>query len=1022
MGEESNHAGSPVFPTLAADAPAYIFFTSGTSGRPKGILGNHRGLAHFIGWQGVEHGVTPADRVAQLTALSFDVILRDLFLPLCHGATLCLPPPGALGVPERILGWLAAERVSIVHLVPSIAEWWLDKGADRPETAPRPENLRWVFFAGEPLTASLVARWRERLGDRAAIVNLYGPTETTLAKFHFRVPPDPEEGVQPIGRPLPETRFLLRNAAGAPCAPGEPGEIIIRTPFRSSGYLEPGPRGGFFPNPADPSDLLYRAGDLGRRRADGAVEILGRLDDLIKIRGVRVSPAEVQACLAAAPGVARAVVLAEVPAPPESPRLIAFIQFSGPDLNFPALGEQLRRSLPSSMIPERFVAVTSFPLTANGKIDRRALLALARPGAAPVSHSLVPPADETEGRLLEIWQSVFGRPEISVTDHFLELGGHSLLAAQLAARLREIFRRAVPLHLVFEAPTIRELARRLPDFPAGGAATAPIMASPEPVAPLSRSQERIWLQHHLEPDLPVYHLPIALRLSGELDLARLQDALTSLVRRHGILRKVFRMETARPVQVVFPSGALLLEHLDLRGLPEPEREAQLRHHATTEALRPFSDLDKTPPVRAILVRLAEHDHILLLNLHHLVGDGWSSVLLLRELGELYSRPSAPVPALPFQYADFARWDRALPASLPADLAYWRDRLEGTADAPPFPTDFPPPAAPDHQGAEISLRLPVALSETVRSLARAEESSLFMVLLAAFQVYLAGLTDRSDLILGAPVANRPLRETESLIGCFINVLPLRGRPPATGSFLEFLRATRALALADFDHQAPFEEIVRIARPQRVPGVHPLFQVLLNVLNFDPLPQTWQGLEAGRVFPAVPFPKFAWTVYVREGPAVELQFIYSPELYDPARMRTRAEGFRSCLEQLLAHPHAPLASLRLDPTALLTGVEALPAAPPAVALEGKVPILDRILAAWTRHLPEGSSPGLDDNFFTLGGHSLLAMQVTYELEQDLGLAVPLRAFFTYPTVRALGAHLSTLAWHAGPAVPGQPEWDI
>ena len=439
-----------------ADA-AYLFFTSGTTGRPRAVLGSRQGLEHFLRWQRDEFEIGSRDRAAQLTGFSFDVVQRDVLTPLTAGATLCLPVPGVDDAPDRILDWLAAERITLVHAVPSLAQAWLE-AADPNVRLP---DLRLAFFAGEPLTDTLVRRWRQ-FAPNCRILNLYGPTETTLAKCCYEVPANPGPGIMPIGRPLPQTQILVPNEARQLCGIGEPGELVIRTPFRSHGYFHAPEETArrFLPNPwsQDPNDLVYGSGDLGCYRSDGSLEILGRRDDQVKIRGVRIEPEEIAYVIATHPGVRANVVVARANAGGEK-RLIAYVVPAGACQHLARdLRDHLRRVLPAACLPSAVVTLDELPLTPNGKIDRARLPAPPIPGPeSDAEATLHPPGTEQERQLVRIWSEVLGCGPIGIESDFFELGGHSLLALSLLGRMRRELNLSLDLPGFFRAPTIRGL-------------------------------------------------------------------------------------------------------------------------------------------------------------------------------------------------------------------------------------------------------------------------------------------------------------------------------------------------------------------------------------------------------------------------------------------------------------------------------------------------------------------------------------------------------------------------------------
>ena len=645
---------------------AYVFFTSGTTGKPKGVLGTHGGLAHFLGWQRTTFQVGLDDRAAQLTALSFDVVLRDIFLPLTSGATLLLPPTEN-PTSHRIPSWLARERVTLLHTVPSVARTWLEPDVLRPLPA-----LRRAFFAGEPLGDPLVRRFRQALATRTEVVNLYGPTETTLARCFHRVPVPEDAGIQPVGRPLPESQALvLRWVNGEPhlCGVGEPGEIVLRTPFRTLGYLEEGEaQGRFLANPYrhDPEDLLYRSGDLGSWRRDGVLEIHGRLDHQVKIRGVRVEPAEVAAGLETHPAVHSAVVMGQAD-PDGQPTLVAWwvAEEGSPNPSDRALREHLGERLPQAAIPSIFRALDAMPLTPNGKVDRRRLPEPSwdRETSAATSK---PPRGPVEELLAGLMGEVLRRRTVGRDEDFFTLGGHSLLATRLVARIRRVLGVEVSLAELFTTPTVVGLARLVAQRKEGGgealegAVLPAVRALPEGSSPvLSFAQERLWFLDQLDPGRAIYNVHQAARLRGALRIPALATALDRVSRRHKVLRTGFGHRQGKP-EVLGTDAPLALPVVDLRALPPAFRQAEERRLGREQTGLPF-DLGRPPLLRALLLALGSEEHGLLLTLHHIVCDAWSLGLLVDEVARLYGAASQgeshPLPPLPVQYQDFAHTQR-----------------------------------------------------------------------------------------------------------------------------------------------------------------------------------------------------------------------------------------------------------------------------------------------------------------------------------------------------------------------------
>ncbi|MCZ6673341.1 MAG: amino acid adenylation domain-containing protein, partial [Verrucomicrobia bacterium] len=442
------------------DSPAYVFFTSGSTGTPKAILGRYEGLNHFINWQRKAFKIGPNDRVSQLTSLSFDVSLRDIFLPLASGATLCLPPEGLLLLDSDTLSWLKDERISVVHTVPSIIEVWLQRQMDAVDELP---DLRWTFSAGEPLGASLVGKWRA-IARQSEIVNLYGPTETTLAKCWYKVPSYPTDGIQPIGEALPNSAVMIMSSDLRPAGIGELGEIVIRTPYTSLGYLEESEENekAFVQNPylEDPQDVLYRSGDLGRLRPDGVIEILGRLDDQIKIRGVRIEPRSIELVLDSYPGIDSCRVIGTKDKNGESSLVAYAVTSSG--ISHVELREHLSSTLPQSMIPSAFVFLDKLPLTVNGKLDKKAL---PEPefDRQNLDTQFVASRNELEEHLTRIFRDLLGVNNVGIHDNFFNLGGNSLKAVRLCYKIKEQIGKSLRVASVFESPTVAQLSRILKD-------------------------------------------------------------------------------------------------------------------------------------------------------------------------------------------------------------------------------------------------------------------------------------------------------------------------------------------------------------------------------------------------------------------------------------------------------------------------------------------------------------------------------------------------------------------------------
>ncbi|HEV2146577.1 MAG TPA: amino acid adenylation domain-containing protein, partial [Longimicrobiaceae bacterium] len=901
------------------DDMCYVYFTSGSTGTPKAIAGRLKGIDHFVRWETGTFGVGEGTRVSQFTSPAFDASLRDFFVPLCAGGTVCAPETReTLLDPAALVEWIDRERIELVHCVPS-----LFRSIVQQEPAPeRFPALRHVLLAGEPLPPVDVRRWMDVFGERVELVNLYGPSETTMVKLFHRVTrADADRRSIPIGRPMEGARAVVVDERGRACPPGRVGEILIRTPYRTLGYYRQPELTAqvFVPNPfnprQDPEDLVYRTGDLGRVLDDGSLEILGRRDHQIKLRGVRIEPGEVEHALRTHPAVRDVVVVDREDARGER-LLCAYVVLAGPT-PADALREHLSGRLPESMLPAVFVPLDRLPLTATGKVDRGAL-----PAPAPAVHDFVAPRTATEEALARVWTETLGVERVGVHDSFFALGGYSLLAAQAVARVRDEFGIVLPLRALFDAPTVAGLAERVEAerAAAAGPAEAPIPRVPRDGAaplPLSFAQERLWFLQQLDPADTTHNMAGALRLSGALDAAALEGALAGVVRRHETLRtRILTTPAGQAVQVIDPPAPVPLPLDDLAALPEGEREGEARRRIAAEVLRPF-DLERGPLFRVRLLRLGEEEHVLAWTVHHIVSDGWSSGVLAREVSALYAvavGAGAPeLPELPVQYADYAAWQRE---RLPADaverqLAWWREHLGGGLPNPELPRDRPAPAERTHAAAQEVVVLPRALGDRLAALGRAGDATPFMVLFAAFNALLHRYTGEDDLVAATAVAGRGFRELEGLIGFFVNTLALRTELSGDPTFRELVARVRATALAAFAHQeVPFQAVARALDPHGA-GSEALTRVMFVHQHAAAGSELrLPGLEV-RPFPvATGGESFDLTVWATDAPhGVLVQAQYPTDFYDAATVRRLLGHFATLLEAAAADPERRLSELPL-----------------------------------------------------------------------------------------------------------------
>ena len=912
-----------VRPEAGAAHLAYVIYTSGSTGRPKGTLVSHGAIANRLLWMRDAFPLGPGDAVLHKTPFSFDASIWEIFLPLLCGSRVELAEPLGHRDASYLVRAVADRRVTVLQLVPSMLGPFLDEVAAGEAGSRCRRVLRRLFCGGETLPAALASRSRQLLG--AEVCNLYGPTEAAIdATFHPAIAGDAEGPAVPIGRPLDNVRVLLLAPRRGLAPDGAVGEIHIGGAGLARGYLDRPDLTAerFVPDPWSgvAGARLYTTGDLARRRPDGALEFLGRIDDQVKLRGLRIELAEIESALAAHPGVAEAAVALreDPPGPADAPgavRLVAYlVPRPGATVAEDDLLARLAARLPRSMVPTAFVALQTLPRLPNGKVDRRALPA---PAARSLAAGSIAPRTPTEEVLAARWAEVLGVPRLGVYDDVYELGWHSLLATQLASKLRRTFGVEVPLRALFERPTVAALAARIDSALRGDPSLEPppLAAAPrgEPL-PLSFGQARLWFLDRLEPGNPFYNIPMALAFRGRLDARALARALAEVRSRHESLRTTFVEIDERPFQVIGAPLPVPLPHIDLEALPDGVRERAERRLRELEAAAPF-DLERGPLLRARLLRLGPEDHVGLFTVHHIVSDGWSTGLLVAEVAAIYGalaagrEPALSAPAI--QYADFARWQREWleGEALDAQADWWRRHLEGAPAVLDLPSDRSRPEVQSFRGATRARPLPGELAAGVAALARREGATPFMVLFAAGAALLGWWGGTDDLVIGTDIAGRHRPETEGIVGFFINQLALRVRLDGDPTFAGLLGRVRESTFGAYAHQdLPFDALVEILRPERSAAFAPLFQVKLN-LNNMPLPALeLPGLAIAPLAVERGTAQFdwIWNVYESDGGWL-LAVEYATDLFEAATAERLLADFEALLAAAVASPELRLTDL-------------------------------------------------------------------------------------------------------------------
>jgi amino acid adenylation domain-containing protein len=914
--EISREAATPPGTSVRPENLAYVIYTSGSTGRPKGVLVSHRNLVHSLSAR-LGYYRNPVESFLLLSSFAFDSSVAGIFGTLAQGGALVLPEEDAQRDVPRLLDLLDRHRISQLLSLPSLYSSLLDTAQEPGRLA----ALRDVIVAGEACPPALIARHQRRLPE-TGLYNEYGPTEGTVWSTVYELPAG--GGEAPIGRPIANMRAYLLNEQLRPVMLGTPGELFIGGEGLARGYHDrpdltaarfvPNP----FAGPDEPGSRLYRTGDLARFRADGCLDFLGRIDHQVKIRGYRIELEEIEAVLGRHPGLREVAVVAREDEPGDQ-RLVAYVvpeRGSVPQVS--ELRAFVAEGLPEYMVPAVFVPLGGFPLTPNGKVDRRALPA---PGSArsELQGVYVAPSTLVEEVMAGVWADVLGVERVGVRDDFFELGGHSLLATQVVSRLREAFQVDLTLIWLFESPTVQGLSARVDAARRQGSSLSEIpleRVDRGAGLALSFGQQRLWFIDQLDPESPAYNVSQSFRVAGPLDPAVLAATLSEVVRRHEVLRTVFPAVDGRPVQAILEPAPQALPVVDLRGLADGPRQEEVRRLAAGEVARPF-DLSRGPLLRSTLLQLGPDEHGVLFTLHHIVSDGWSMGVLMREMVALFEAFAAgspsPLPELPVQYADFAAWQRRTlqGETLAAELGYWRRRLAGIPSLLALPTDRPRPAVQTFRGEEISFALPEPLSKAVRALGRSQSSTLFMTLLGAFQALLGRHARQDDVCVGTPVAGRTRREIEPLIGFFVNTLVMRADLRSNPSLRELLRQVREGTLEAHVHQdVPFEMLVEELAPERSLDHTPLFQALFALQPSLAEQAPAGGLRIGPLGAERDTVKYDLTLVMADTPAgLRGRLGYRSDLFEAATAARLLAHFESLLEAAVASPDLPVAGLPL-----------------------------------------------------------------------------------------------------------------
>jgi len=876
---------------------AYVIYTSGSTGRPKGVVIEHRNVLHMVHAQREAFGVKETDTVLQFFSFSFDVSVFATLMALCAGARLVLGSREELLPGPGLLRLLVSEEVTVGVLPPVVLD-------HLPEA--RLPKLRQIIVGGEPWSEDLLKTW----GNGRRFFNSYGPTETTVQATVGECRAG--EGKPSIGRPILNARIYLLDEDRKPVPTGVAGELYIGGNGVGRGYLDHALTAEkFVPDPfSEQADArMYRTGDWALWLPDGRINLLGRKDEQVKIRGHRVELGEIESVLSQHPAVLQSAVLVRKTDRRET-RLVAYaVLHPGRTAATAELRSHLKNKLPDYMVPAQFVLLPELPLNSSGKVDRHALPDVevgASEGRAPRT-----PEEEV---LCQIFAEVLGLERVGIDDNFFDLGGHSLMATRLASRVRSMLGVELPLRTLFESPKVAGLR---PHLRQAEKARSPLAAEPRPERlPMSYAQQRLWFLDQLQGKSTEYNVPEALRLRGELDYSALERALSAIVQRHEILRTRFaEAEDGQPVQIIDPESRVFLQIEDLSGLDEETRQRQIAEAKRNEQEKPF-DLACGPLLRMKLFKLAERDHVLLRTFHHIVTDGWSQGTFNREFMLLYEafhqNQADPLQPLSIQYADFALWQRRwLDESLADQLAYWKQQLAGIPEELALPKDRPRPPRQTFDAGACQISLSPGQTAALKRLSQGSQATLFMTLLAIFATLLQRYSGQDDVVVGSPIANRQEEQLEQLIGFFVNSLVLRVRVNPAQTFSELLSGVRKMALDAYRHQdLPFERLVEELSPQRSLNKTPLYQVLFLLQNAPMQAPALQGLEMEHLPGEGLHTHFDMELQAMErGDTMGLFWVYNRDLFERWRIEQMARHYKRLVDAAIAEPNLPLYRLEM-----------------------------------------------------------------------------------------------------------------
>lgn len=914
----ANFEGINQAPSFTAKDSNYIFFTSGSTGEPKGIVGSHEALSHFIRWEIQEFKITQADRVSQLVPVTFDASLRDIFVPLCSGAMLCIPDAKTRFNIPLLVKWISEHKITTMHCVPSLFR--VITREIQSEVLKQPLSLKRILLAGEPLYRKDVENWRRVAGTDVELVNLYGTTEITLVKTFYRIGDIDQENIQhliPVGRPIPNTVVAIINADGEICRIGELGDVYIKTPFWSKGYYNNTAltETVFVQNPLvkDRVDIVYKTGDLGRYLHSRDVEILGRADSQVKINGVRVELPEIQQHMIAMDGVEQVILMTNEDHDHQN-ILVAYYTGTAQDSDF--FRTNLKQYLSDAVIPSCFVNMIEFPLNVNGKIDRKALPKPQSLFASEIVYQA--PANEIERKLEKIWMAVLGLDKVSVTTSFFSVGGSSIKAIQVISRIYKDMEVLISIADFFANASIQKLARCIEKSAARRYDVIPLLPHHD-YYDTSHSQQRLWIVNQFSEARSAYTIHLGFMLEGILDVQAFENAFRALIIRHETLRTSFHFVDGIVKQKIhdFNASTFTLQYINTSGKEGENNDIILDRLIAEQADLTF-DLDQVPLFNVKLIHVG-NAHVFLFSLHHIIGDDWSMGVLVRELSTLYNGyligAAANLSPLSIQYKEYASWvNNTVLCDSSEHKIYWTTLLSGTLPTLNLPFDFSRPKQKSYAGDCLVFSLSIDESKALKTIGVEHSASTFMTLLTCVKLLLFDLTGNDDLIVGTTVAGRDAAELEDQVGFYVNTLALRTQLNASDTFVSTLEKVKQNVLAAYQHQIyPFDKLIADLGLVRDASTTPIFNVLVELLNADgagPIIYKLNGIRIEPIHKNRQTTQYDLSFRMQESEnGIQIFLEYNKSLFRKKTVHAIASGMQMVVTKILSDNHVEISSLEI-----------------------------------------------------------------------------------------------------------------